>query len=228
MQLKRARIRNFRSLRDVDVAFGAHTALIGGNGAGKSSILKAIENFYSMSKTCDADDFFGRDQTQTIEIELTFHQLSELEVAAFEDRLRDGTLVVTRIFDRSSSSGRYHGGVPQIPDFMAIRAHATATPKCAAYNVFRETDPAYAGLPNTDSQAAVDHALLDWEASHPDQLVGLDGRCRNRVACCFSGHVLGGGDLCPGSWIRAPTREGQPADFGGRPSNFPTTPAYSN
>jgi len=43
MQLERARIKNFRSLRDIEVSFGAHTALIGGNGAGKSSILKAIE-----------------------------------------------------------------------------------------------------------------------------------------------------------------------------------------
>ena len=52
MQLERARIKNFRSLRDIEVSFGAHTALIGGNGAGKSSILKAIEKFYSTSKNC--------------------------------------------------------------------------------------------------------------------------------------------------------------------------------
>jgi len=173
MQLERARIRNFRSLRDVEVTFGAHTALIGGNGAGKSSILKAIEKFYSTSKTCDADDFFGRDQTQPIEIELTFHQLSEQEAAALGDRARDGKLVVTRIFDQSSSSGRYHGVVPQVPDFVAIRAHATATPKRAAYNALRENNPAYAGLPNAGSQSAVDQALLDWETNHPDQLVLL-------------------------------------------------------
>jgi predicted ATPase len=173
VQLERARIKHFRSLRDVEVAFGAHTALIGGNGAGKSSILKAVEKFYSTSKTCDADDFFGRDQSQPIEIELTFNQLSEQEAAAFEDRVRDGKLVVTRIFDQSSSSGRYHGVVPQIPEFVAIRAHATATPKRAAYNALRESNPEYAGLPNASSQAAVDQALLDWETGHPDQLVLL-------------------------------------------------------
>lgn len=173
MQLERARIKNFRSLRDVEVELGAHTALIGGNGAGKSSILKAIEMFYSTSKTCSADDFFGRDQTQPIEIELTFHQLSEQEEAAFEDRVRDGRLVVTRIFDKSTSSGRYHGVVPQVADFLAIRAHATATPKRAAYNELRENNPAYAGLPNAGSQAAVDQALLEWEVNHPEQLVLL-------------------------------------------------------
>lgn len=173
MQLERARIKNFRSLRDVEVTFGAHTALIGGNGAGKSSILKAIEKFYSTSKICDADDFFGRDQGQPIEIELSFHQLSDEEAAAFEDRVRDGKLVVTRIFDVGASSGRYHGVVPQIPDFAAVRTHSTATPKRAAYNALRENNPLYADLPNAGSAAAVDQALLDWEANHPDQLVLL-------------------------------------------------------
>jgi putative ATP-dependent endonuclease of the OLD family len=173
MQLERARIKNFRSLRDIDVSFGAHTALIGGNGAGKSSILKAIEKFYSTSKNCEADDFFGRDQGQSIEIELTFNQLGDQELAAFQERVRDGKLVVTRIFDGSASSGRYQGLVPQIADFMAIRMHTGATPKRAAYNALRENNPLYAGLPNAGSAGAVDQALRDWEANHPEQLVLL-------------------------------------------------------
>jgi len=173
MQLERARIKNFRSLRDVEVNFGAHTALIGGNGAGKSSILKAIEKFYSTSKSCDVDDFFGRAQEQPIEIELTFHRLSDQEVEAFEGRVRDGKLVVTRVFDGSSSSGRYHGVVPQIPDFLSIGEHTAATPKRNAYNALRENNPLYADLPNVGSAAAVDEALLDWEANHPEQLVLL-------------------------------------------------------
>ncbi|WP_146592360.1 ATP-dependent nuclease [Puniceibacterium confluentis] len=173
MQLERARFKNFRSLRNIDVGFGAHTAFIGGNGAGKSSILKALEKFYSTSKSCDADDFFGRDQGQPIEIELTFNQLSDQEVASFEDRVRDGKLVVTRIFDGGASSGRYHGVVPQIPDFVAIRSQSGAMQKRTAYDTLRENNPLYADLPNAGSAAAVDQALLDWEAAHPDQLVLL-------------------------------------------------------
>ena len=173
MQLERARIKNFRSLRNIDVGFGAHTAFVGGNGAGKSSILKAIEKFYSTSKSCDADDFFGRDQGQPIEIELTFHQLSDQEAASFGDRVRDGKLVVTRIFDGGASSGRYHGVVPQIPDFVAIRSQSGATQRRGAYDALRENNPLYANLPKAGSAAAVDQALLDWEAAHPDQLVLL-------------------------------------------------------
>jgi len=76
MKLCRAHIKQFRSLRNVSVSFGSHTAFIGGNGAGKSSILKAIERFYSTNKTLDADDYFGRDVTIPIEIELTFSDLT--------------------------------------------------------------------------------------------------------------------------------------------------------
>lgn len=173
MQLERARIKNFRSLRDVEISFGPHTALIGGNGAGKSSVLKAIEKFYSTAKTCDADDFFGRDQSVAIEIELTFHQLSEQEIEAFEGRVRDGRLVVTRVFDGGPSSGRYHGVVPQVRDFLEIRTQAAANPKRAAYNALRNTNPLYADLPNAGSAAAVDQALHDWETAHPEQPVLL-------------------------------------------------------
>ena len=173
MLLERARIKNFRSLRDVEVSFGAHTALIGGNGAGKSSILKAIEKFYSTAKNCDPDDFFGRNQEQPIEIELTFHQLTIQETAAFGDRVRDGKLLVTRIFDGSPTSGRYHGVVPQNADFVTVRAHSAAAPRRAAYSALRENNPLYADLPTAGSAAAVDQALLEWEANHPGQLVLL-------------------------------------------------------
>ncbi len=173
MQLERARIKNFRSLRDVDVTFGPHTALIGGNGAGKSSILKAIEKFYSTSKSCDADDYFGRDQTDPIEIELTFHQLSGQEAEAFGERIRDGKLVVTRVFDGGPTSGRYHGVVPQNPAFVPIRALGGANPKRNAYNQLRESDQLYADLPSVTSAGAIDPALVAWEAAHQEHLVLL-------------------------------------------------------
>jgi putative ATP-dependent endonuclease of OLD family len=170
MQLVHARMRNFRSLRDVAVEFGAHTALIGGNGAGKSSILKAIERFYSTARQLDADDFFGRDQSQPIEIELTFGDLTEQELEFFESRVREGRLVVTRVFDDSASSGRYYGSVLQNADFAEIRAQTSATAKRAAYKSLKETNMAYADMPNATSGPQVDEHLLAWEAQNGAQL----------------------------------------------------------
>ena len=171
MQLKQVTVRHFRSLRDVTVQIGAHTALIGGNGAGKSSLLKALEKFYSTTKSLDPDDFYGRDQTIPVEIELTFDGLSPAATETFESRVREGRLVVTRIFDNSTSSGRYYGSVLQNPDFAPIRAQTAANPKREAYKQLKEGTPAYAGLPNAASATAVDTALLAWEAENPGQLV---------------------------------------------------------
>lgn len=170
MKLIAATVKNFRSLKDVSVTFDSHTALIGGNGAGKSSILKAIERFYSTTKVLDQDDFFGRDQSEPVEIELTFDELSEQETDTFETRVRDGQLVVSRVFDTSSRSGRYFGSVPQNPDFAAIRAHPTAAPKNTAYRDLRTQNPDYAELPAATSAAAAEANMRAWEEAHPEQL----------------------------------------------------------
>lgn len=174
MQLANARVKNFRSLRDVSVSFGAHTALIGGNGAGKSSLLKAIEKFYSSSRSLEPDDYFGRDSSVAVEIELTFSDLSPQELETFESRVRDGQLTVTRIFDGSPSSGRYFGSVLQNPDFVPIRTQPTAAPRIAAYRALRAESAQYADtLPQANSAAAVEEALRAWEDAHFDALVRL-------------------------------------------------------
>jgi hypothetical protein len=155
----------------VSVAFGSHTALIGGNGAGKSSILKAIEKFYG-TRGLEPDDYFGRDISLPVEIELTFSGLSPQELAAFESRVRDGQLVVSRIFDNGPSSGRYFGSVPQNPAFVPIRAQQGAAAKLSAYRSLRGNHPAYsAELPAAASATAVEEAMLAWEAANPGALL---------------------------------------------------------
>jgi len=171
VQLIQARIRNFRSLRDVAVTLGAQTAFIGGNGAGKSSILKAIEKFYSTSKSLDQDDYFGRDMSLSVEIELTFGHLSDEERETFASRVRSDQLVVSRLFDGSSSSGRYFGSVPQNPDFVAIRSLASARDRNNAYKALRTDDPDYQDLPPATSAQQVEENMQQWEADHQDALV---------------------------------------------------------
>ena len=84
MILSRVAIRNFRSIRDCEVRLGTHTAILGGNGAGKSTVLRAIERFYASSTTIELDDFFGRMPDRPIEIELTFTCLLYTSDAADE------------------------------------------------------------------------------------------------------------------------------------------------
>lgn len=171
MQLRHVRVKHFRSLRDVSVSLSEHTAIIGGNGAGKSSILKAIDKFYSTAKGLDQDDYFGRDTSIPVEIELTFGDLTPQETEVFESRVRNGQLTVTRIFDNSTSNGRYFGSVLQNPDFIPIRTQLSAAAKLAAYRALRQEHANYAGLPAVAGSPAAETAMQEWEAANPEALV---------------------------------------------------------
>lgn len=177
MQLVRARIANFRSLRNVEVEFGGHTAFIGGNGAGKSSIIRALDRFFATPRVLDADDFFGRDQSQVVEIELSFGELSDEENDVFGSRVRDGLLVITRVFNTGADSGSYYGSTLINKDFDQVRQAVGAMPKRNAYSALKETQK-YDELPAANSAAAVDAALVQWENDHPAalQLGRDDGR----------------------------------------------------
>ncbi|AKQ42264.2 hypothetical protein CP97_09895 [Aurantiacibacter atlanticus] len=149
---------------------GAHTALIGGNGTGKSSVLKALQAFYSTSKKLPSDDFYGRDEDLEVRIELTYNQLTPLEAESFASRVRNGELVVTRIFDQTASTGRYHGSVLQNPDFVPIRGHIQAGPRRDAYRDLRNNNPAYADLPAVTSATQADEAMSAWETNNAGAL----------------------------------------------------------
>ena len=170
MQLKRMRVQNFRSLKDVTIDVGAHTALIGGNGAGKSSVLKALQAFYSTLRKLPSDDFYGRNEDLEVRIELTYNQLTPLELESFASRVRNGELVVTHIFDQTASTGRYHGSVLQNPDFVGIRGQIQAGPRRDAYRDLRNNNPAYAELPGVTSASQADEAMSAWEEANPDAL----------------------------------------------------------
>src|SRR3979490_2693301 len=107
MILKRVSVKNFRSIRDVTVDVGNQMAIVGGNGAGKSTVLRAIDRFYGQSATVEADDFFGKQLNQQIEIALTFTNFNEVEQETFAARIQDGEMTVVRVFD--ASGGKNNG-----------------------------------------------------------------------------------------------------------------------
>lgn len=171
MILKRAHIKNFRSIRDCEIEFGDHTSIVGANGAGKSTILRAIDRFYSQSSTLSLDDFFGGSTSQPIEIELTFTELNEDETEQFASRLNAGELSVVRIFDTSAGkqSGKYFGRTMQHPPFAAIRSISGASEKRAAYNALREA-PRYEALPTVTGAGQIEAILQGWEDLHPNEM----------------------------------------------------------
>lgn len=171
MLLKRVSIKNFRSIRDVTVEVGSQMAIVGGNGAGKSSVLRAIDRFFSSSTTVELDDFFGREVSEPIEIGLTFTKFNELEREMFSTRIHNDEMTVVRVFEANGgrTNGRYYGATMQHSGFHSIRSADGANPKRAAYNVVRQSSEEYGMLPAITRAEQIPEALAAWEGNHPDR-----------------------------------------------------------
>lgn len=171
MLLKRVHIKNFRSIRDVSVEVGSQMAIVGGNGTGKSSVLRAIDRFFSSSTTVELDDFFGREVSEPIEIGLTFTKFNELEREMFGTRIHNDEMTVVRVFEANGgrTNGRYYGATMQHSGFASIRSAEGANPRRTAYNVVRQSGGEYGSLPAVARAEQIPGELAEWEANHPDR-----------------------------------------------------------
>jgi putative ATP-dependent endonuclease of OLD family len=180
MILKSAHIKNFRSVRDLTITFEAQTAILGANGAGKSTILKALERFYSSSTQIELDDFFGKNIDEPIEIALTFKDFSTEEETLFASRINQNEMTVVRVFDarRGRNSGRYYGLTLGHAAFQNIRQAEGATAQRAAYDDKKNSDPIYGTLATVRRADDIEPQLAAWETSHAEacELIRDDGQ----------------------------------------------------
>jgi putative ATP-dependent endonuclease of OLD family len=63
MQIRRIKIKNYRSILEESVDIEPLTAIVGPNGAGKSAAIRAINEFYNTTRSAGIDDFYNRDQS---------------------------------------------------------------------------------------------------------------------------------------------------------------------
>jgi len=176
MQLKSLHLKRFRCILDQTISFDSLTAIVGPNGAGKSTALRAIREFYSTTRSTTVEDFYHRDQSEPIEIAITFGGLSEAELQLFSSYLREDTLTVTKVI--SASGERYHGMSRQNPDFIPIRRLITKPDRLAAYRELRRHERYSGGLPAANSADAAEREMAAWEIAHPAecQLAPDDGQ----------------------------------------------------
>lgn len=99
MRIKRLKIHNFRSIRDLEMECTSHVTLLGPNNHGKSNILSALEFGLSTSAKPVEQDFFSHRglEDNVLWIEMTFHELTEQEKNTFKRYvLSDGTLCIRK------------------------------------------------------------------------------------------------------------------------------------
>ena len=170
MLIQEVHVRNFRSILDESFSCDRLTALVGKNGAGKSSFLRALEIFYDPFAKVIDEDFYAKDTAQDIEIAITFSGLALHETEFFSSYIDNGTLTVARVFstDSGGKSATYHGKRLQNREFARIRG---ADGKRELTNRYKElqSNGKYASLPTVRSADQAKNALKQWERENPSQ-----------------------------------------------------------
>lgn len=168
MIINSVHVQNFRSLLDEKLDCHDLTVLVGRNGAGKSSFLRALEIFYDPTATASVEDYYADDNSKEILISVTFTSLSEEERKLFEPYLNGDQLTVARVFALSGGkkTGTYHGMRLQNPEFSSVREAGGKKDITNKYKELKEQTK-YSSLPAAKSADDVLSALKDWESTNP-------------------------------------------------------------
>lgn len=92
MLIKSLHISHFRGVADARVDLVGYNVLVGANGAGKSTVLQALNFFFGEMQAYSESDFFNRDISKPIEVTVTFHKLDAEEASEFSHYVREGEL----------------------------------------------------------------------------------------------------------------------------------------
>ena len=172
MRIKSMRVENFRSVRSAALKLDGLTALVGANGAGKSTFLHALLVFQDKQKV-DAEDFYNRDTARDIEIAVTFTGLSEAAKKKFAKYTQNGELEAVRVCRHNSGAveSSLHGRAPRNPAFGAVRGASTARDALAEYDSLRG-GPEYSTLPKRTARKAAEEALASREDAEAACIAG--------------------------------------------------------
>jgi putative ATP-dependent endonuclease of the OLD family len=170
MLIKTVSLKNFRCAHRGILNCETLTALVGANGSGKSTFLRALHLFYEPSPRIDQRDWYNEDQSEPIEIAVTFTDLGAAEKKRFDNYLEGDELTVERVFSFSENKvqQKYYGSRLGVPEFKPIRTASSAAAAKKAYQALIESGK-YEGLPSYSSRDQAQAALGDWEQSHLDQ-----------------------------------------------------------
>ena len=172
MLIKSIHVENYRSILSETLNLDNLTIMVGANGAGKSTFLRAIELFYSPSPAVTADDFFAGVSTEIV-ISITYTKLSNKAKERFAKYLSEDELTVEMIvsWNNEKPNISYHGSRLQNPDFERFY-EAAKSGKVEARNVYnngiRELE-SYCDLPQARNYDDIQTVLQAWVEANPDK-----------------------------------------------------------
>jgi putative ATP-dependent endonuclease of OLD family len=180
MRLASLRIQNLRPIANASVVFDSYTCLVGANGAGKSTILTALNILFRNTVDAPTDllalgeeDFHKGDTSTPITITAQFSDLEKQAQEDFAHYVRQGVLVMSA---RATWEPREQRAIVKqfgqrlvmrqfAPFFEATEAGKPVSDLREIYAKLREqvTD-----LPAATTKAGMTSALRDHEEAHPE------------------------------------------------------------
>jgi putative ATP-dependent endonuclease of OLD family len=190
VRIKQLNIQNFRCLRDATLQCTAMTALVGRNGAGKSTFLAALDKFFDPNSRLIREDVFAREPDATVTIQVAFADLRNDERDAFSAYVQGDTLTITKRFALAtgvpSSLGNYFATRMRFTPFADVRG--TADEMKEAINKLMQAGVIPSAKLST--KKAISEFMENFEAENPDKLEPVED-----TAQFFGEKNVGGGKL---------------------------------
>ncbi len=198
MKIESIRIENFRCFKDETIQFNNYTCFVGSNGAGKSTVLAALNVFFRQYKDSSTDlcklsldDFHHKDVKEPIRITLTFFNLSQKAKNELSDYVRQDKLIVsaTAKYEPSKAYAEliHNGSRMGFKDFVRyFEAEKAGTKVAELKTIYSSLKDSYSELPQAVTKEAMAVALREYEAKplnlkecseipSPDEFYGING-----------------------------------------------------
>ncbi len=191
MLVRKIETKNFRSIKNETLSCDRLTAIIGRNGAGKSTFLQAIDKFLDNAASFNEEDFFNRQTDEMIEIRVTFNNLQPIENEEFSPYINDDELIVTKriSFENDRFIQRYFAAKMQFPQFAILRAITGKNERRNKWNELVDSGdmPELKIARNADQ---IEQMMQEYESTHPDSLEPIEQEVQ-----FFGARNIGGGKL---------------------------------
>ncbi len=170
MQIEKVEIKNFRSIRKEEIGFDLLTTFIGRNGVGKSTVLHAIEFFYTINAKIDIEDFHAKDTSQPISVAITYSGLSNAEAKEFASYIADSRLTVKKMasIENGEVSQKYYGTSLQIPQFADVLSHSKKSEQTTAWKELVDSGQLEGLTEKPRAADAIPPIIEAYEATHPE------------------------------------------------------------